>query len=280
MSKEFNTIGVNTDPMSVQLYFDENNSIKWKIVFKNEFNTEIKYEQNNSKVSDINNMSEAHTEKDATNSLHLINKLYPNIYIINAKNLYQFKYNNIELLNDDNYIVQKEIDYTNFDYIKYNKLIGECLVKNISWKHYMKNIKKNTNIDIKLNDIDLSEINSLINILNNAISLNYPKILIIFNDITINFKNLSWLEKKIDTYDIINSDILLLKFIDNISELNNKISSIGQIQKINSFVIKNSSYSNLVKKLSEKNISWETCLLQLIEENYFNCNQINLPIFY
>lgn len=271
MSKEFNSIGVNTDPMSVQLYFDENNTIKWKIVFKNEINSEIKYEQNtnsnNSKVLEINNISE-----------HLINKLYPNIYIINGKNMYQFKYNNIELLNDDNYIVQKEIDYTNFDYIKYNRLIGECLTKNVSWKHYMKNIKKNTNIDIKLNDIDLSEINALINILNNAISLNYTKILIIFNDITINFKNLSWLEKNIDTYDIINSDILLLKFIDN-NELNKKISSIGQIKKINSFVIKNSLYSNLLKKLLEKNISWETCLLQLIEDNPFRCNQINVPIF-
>lgn len=275
MSKEFNSIGVNTDPMSVQLYFDENNAIKWKIVFKNELDTEIKYEQNNSKVLDIKNNLEGNTKE------HLINKLYSNIYIINGKNMYQFKYNNIELLNDDNNIIKKEIDYTNFDYIKYNRLIGECLTKNVSWKHYMKNIKKNTNIDIKLNDIDLSEINALINILNNAISLNYTKILIIFNDITINFKNLSWLEKKIDTYDIINSDILLLKFIDNnkISELNNKISSIGQIQQINSFVIKNSLYSNLLKKLSEKNISWETCLLQLIDENPFRCNQINLSIF-
>ena len=52
----------------------------------------------------------------------------------------------------------------------------------------MKNIKKNTNINLTLNDIDLSEINALINILNNAISLNNTKILIIFNDITINYK--------------------------------------------------------------------------------------------
>ena len=192
--------------------------------------------------------------------------------------MYQFKYNNIELLNDDNNIIKKEIDYTNFDYIKYNRLISECLTKNISWKHYMKNIKKNTNIDITLNDIDLSEINALINILNNAISLNYTKILIIFNDITINFKNLSWLDKNNNNYDIINSDILLLKFIDY-NTTTNKITSIGQINKINSFVIKNSLYNNLLKKLLEKNISWETCLLQLIDENPFRCNQINLSIF-
>jgi hypothetical protein len=270
MSKEFNTIGVNTDPMSVQLYFDENNSIKWKIVFKNEINSEIKYEHNN-KISDINNISETQTDND-----HLINKLYPNIYIINGKNMYQFKYNNIELLNEDNNIIQKEIDYTNFDYIKYNKLIGECLSKNISWKHYMKNIKKD--INLTLNDIELSEINALINILNNAISLNYTKILIIFNDITINYKNLSWLEKNKNTYDIINSDILLLKFIDN-NQTDKKITSIGQINKINSFVIKNSLYNNLLKKLLDKNISWETCLLQLIEDSPFRCNQINSFIF-
>ena len=278
MSKEFNSIGVNTDPMSVQLYFDENNSIKWKIVFKNEIDTEIKYEQNNNKTVDTNNILDGNTKNSQMQAEHLINKLYPNIYIINGKNMYQFKYNNIDLLNDDNNILQKEIDYTNFDYIKYNRLIGESLLKNVSWKHYMKNIKKNTNINLTLNDIDLSEINALINILNNAISLNNSKILIIFNDITINYKNLSWLEKNIDTYDIINSDILLLKFIDN-NELDKKITSIGQINKINSFVIKNSLYNNLLKKLLEKNISWETCLLQLIEDNPFRCNQINLPIF-
>jgi len=271
MSKEFNSIGVNTDPMSVQLYFDENNAIKWKIVFKNDIGSEIKYELNNSsnnnQVLEQNNISE-----------HLINKLFPNIYIINCKNMYQFKYNNIELLNDDNNIVQKEIDYANFDYIKYNRLISECLTKNISWKHYIKNIKKDNNIDIKLNDIDLSEINALINIMNNSISLNYAKTLIIFNDITVNYKNLSWLEKNNDNYDIINSDILLLKFIDN-NKTDKKITSIGQINKINSFVIKNSLYNIFLKKLLEKTISWETCLLQIIDDNPFRCNQINLAIF-
>jgi hypothetical protein len=274
MSKEFNSIGVNTDPMSVQLYFDENNAIKWKIIFKNDIGSEIKYEPNNS-----NSNSNSNNTLEPNNiSEHLINKLYPNIYIINSKNMYQFKCNNIELLNDDNNIIQKEIDYANFDYIKYNRLIGECLSKNISWKHYMKNIKKDTNIDIKLNDIDLSEINALINIINNAISLNYTKILIIFDDITINFKNLSWLDKNNNNYDIINSDILLLKFIDNnISD--KKITSIGQINKINSFVIKKSLYNIFLKKLLEKTISWETCLLQIIDDNPFRCNQINLPIF-
>ena len=274
MSKEFNSIGVNTDPMSVQLYFDENNAIKWKIVFKNDIGSEIKYELNNSSNNNNNNQV-----LEQNNILeHLINKLFPNIYIINCSNMYQFKYNNIELLNDDNNIIQKEIDYTNFDYIKYNRLIGESLVKNISWKHYMKNIKKNTNIDIKLNDIEISEINALINIINNSISLNYAKTLIIFNDITVNYKNLSWLEKNNDNYDIINSDILLLKFIDN-NKTDKKITLIGQINKINSFVIKNSLYNIFLKKLLEKTISWETCLLQIIDDNPFRCNQINLPIF-
>ena len=115
MSKEFNSIGVNTDPMSVQLYFDENNSIKWKIVFKNEIDTEIKYEQNNNKTVDTKNILDGNTKNYQMQVEHLINKLYPNIYIINGKNMYQFKYNNIELLNDDNNILQKEIDYTNFD---------------------------------------------------------------------------------------------------------------------------------------------------------------------
>ena len=44
MSKEFNSIGVNTDPMSVQLYFDENNAIKWKIIFKNSIQSDSIYE--------------------------------------------------------------------------------------------------------------------------------------------------------------------------------------------------------------------------------------------
>ena len=38
-------------------------------------------------------------------------------------------------------------------------------------------------------------------------------------------------------------------------------------------------YNILLKKLTLKQISWETCLFQVIEENHFNCYQLNNNLF-
>ena len=271
MIKEYNTTSTNTDPISVQLYFDENNSIKWKIIFANSLNsTENRSEQ-----------SENTTSQTITGNIkHLITTLFPNIFIIGSKNKYPFMYNNINLsINDNDLIISDpEVNYNNFDHYKYNKIINENLTKNVSWKHFLKTIKNNKLIDIKLNSIELSQINALIDILQNAIGYNYKKILIIFNDFNINTKNLIWLEKNFNTYEIDNSDIILIKFIDS-NNFEQKISSIGKIKEIESFLIKKSLYSNLLNKLLNRNITWQSCLLQLIEDNYLKSNQINIPIF-
>jgi hypothetical protein len=281
MNKEFVSIGVNTDPLSVQLYFDENNSIKWKIIFKNSENNYLNsnvFEQNNqnNQINQSNSSVIDNTHND--NQTHLINKHFANIFIINCKNTYDFIYNKINLNfeNDENNLI--EIDYTNFDYIKYNKLIKENLAKNVSWKHYLKNIKNNQKIDLKLNSFEISEINALIDILNKSINSNYIKILIIFDDFILNIKNIKWFNKNINTYEISASDIILLDFIDN-NYSDNKISNVGQINKIKSFIITNSLYISFLNKLLQKHCCWETCLLQIIEENYFKSIQINTPIF-
>lgn len=139
MNKEFVSIGVNTDPMSVQLYFDETNSIKWKIVFSNTSNV---ISENKTQINDMN--------KEDMN--HLITTLFPNIYIIGSKNTYPFLFNNINLsINDNDFIVtDMNIDYNNFDYYKYNQIIQENLTKNVSWKHYLKMLKNNENININI----------------------------------------------------------------------------------------------------------------------------------
>jgi hypothetical protein len=270
MSKEFASVGVNTDPMSVQLYFDENNSIKWKIIFSNTSNI----------ISESYNKNQINEQTNKEDMSHLITTLFPYIYIIGSKNVYPFLFNNINLsINDTDFIVtDMEINYNNFDYYKYNQIIQENLTKNVSWKHYLKMLKNKENINIKLNPIELSQINALINILGSAISFNYNKILIIFNDFNINTKNLIWLEKNINSYEINNSEILLLKFIDY-NNTDQKISAIGKIKEIDSFLIKKSFYNTFLNKLLNKNISWQSCLLQIIEENYFKCNQVNVPIF-
>jgi hypothetical protein len=251
IKKEFVSIGVNTDPLSVQLYFDENNSIKWKIIFKNsDFNDLDFYNK------EIENQKNQKNNENNSN-LNLINKHFSNIFVVNSKNVYNFMYNKINLNLEDTNEALFEIDYSNFDYIKYNKLIDENLTKNISWKHYLKNIKNNKNIELKLTQFEISEINALIDILNKSINLNYKKILIIFEDFILNNKNLKWFNKNIDLYEISTSDIILLHFIDN-NNSDNKISNVGQINKIKSFIIKSTLYSSFLNKLIQKQCCWET----------------------
>jgi len=139
MSKEFRTIGINTDPLSVQLYFDENNSIKWKIIFK---------EGNFDQSQQINLQTQPISVPAIVIQENPILSIFENIYVVGSKNKYQFKYNDIQLQIDEALSNEFEVEYSSFDHLKYNKIIGEDLEKNISWKHYLKTIKKNMDVNL------------------------------------------------------------------------------------------------------------------------------------
>jgi hypothetical protein len=272
MSKEYKSIGVNTDPLSVQLYFDENNAIKWKIICKE---TIIQTQQEPIKSDNILINNENKVKKEL-----VLSSVFNNIYIIGNKNKYTFNYNEISLeLNDNNIEKVNEIQYQSFDYLKYNKIIDKNLSKNMAWIDYVKNIKNNNNINLDLTNIEISEINSLIDIITSAINNLHKECLIIFGDFTVNNKNLSWYIKNKNNYEIKSGKIILISFESHNLEPNNtKISNVSLIKTIKGFLIKSNMYKSFLSKLKEKIMSWQSCLCQLIYENEFNCYQLDNQI--
>jgi len=277
MSKEFNSIGTNTDPLSVQLYFDESNAIKWKIVFK-DTNQIIGTEYIQPLlIPSINNQIDTQQLPD-----HIITNLFSNIFVISAKYKYQFKYTDIQLELDDIEPVIYEIEYSSFDHLKFNKEIGEQLEKNIAWKYYLKSMKNSTPVKLDLNSIELSQINSLIKIINMSIELGSKECLIIFGDFSSNTTNISWFKKNKDKFEISKGKILLLWYsnIDSNKTSEKKISPASNFTQVKAFVLRSQLYLDFLKKLNEKKITWETCLWQLIEENQFESYQIVPQLFF
>ena len=280
MSKEFNSIGTNTDPLSVQLYFDENNSIKWKIVFKDTNQMlgvdYLPQQIQTNQISSSSNLSESQHQD------HVITNLFPNIFIISPKYKYQFKYTDIQLELEDIEPIPHEVEYNSFDHLKFNKAIGQNLEKNIAWKHYLKSMKNSTQISIDLNSIELSQICSLIKIINTSIELGLKECLIIMGDFSTNTTNITWLKKNKDKFEISKGKILLLWYTNSNTDqvLEKKIAPANNFTQVKAFVIRSQLYSDFLKKLNEKKITWESCLWQLIEENQFESYQIVPQIFF
>jgi hypothetical protein len=278
MSKEFRTIGTNTDPLSVQLYFDENNSIKWRIIFKDAIILDQlqKNNQYQSQSNDKDVITVATTTQDSG-----ILSIFDNIYVIGSKTKYQFKYNDIQLQIYETEPNEFEVEYSSFDHLKYNKIIGEDLEKNISWKHYLKTIRKDTDVNLNLNSIEISNINAFKEIIESAIADNQKECLIVIGNFSLNQTNISWFRKNKEKFEIKNSKILLF-WSGNISEQidGKKIGKIYNFKDPKAFVIKSQLYNDFLKKLNENKITWECCLYQLIEENQFDSYQIAPQIFY
>ncbi len=278
MSKEFKTIGTNTDPLSVQLYFDENNSIKWRIIFKDGYLDQTQQINNYVQQSNDKELITVATPQIQENS---VLGIFENIYIIGSKNKHPFKYNDIQLELDESVINDFEVEYSSFDHLKYNKIIDEDLDKNISWKHYLKSIRKNTDVNLTLNSIEISYINAIKEIIESAIAENQKECLILVGNFSINQTNILWLKKNKDKFEIKNSKILLL-WSGNVFEQidGKKIGKISNFKDPKGFVIKSQLYNDFLKKLNQNKLTWESCLYQLIEENQFDCYQIAPQIFY
>lgn len=279
MSKEFRTIGTNTDPMSVQLYFDENNSIKWKIVFKEGDLAQGFHQTPNTNTID----TPAVQQPSPPSQENYIQSICEHIYIIGSKNKYQFKYNDIQLQIDESIINDFEIEYSSFDHLKYNKSIGSDLDKNISWKHYLKSMRRDTdvNLALSLNSMEISHINAMKEVIESAIAGNQNSCLIIIGSPSINQTNVLWFKKNKDKFEISNSKILLLWSANTLEQIDSKkIGKISNFKDPKAFVIKSQLYSEFLKKLNENKLTWESCLYQLIEENQFESYQIGPQIFY
>lgn len=297
MNKEFNSIGTNTDPLGVQLYFDENNSIKWKIVFKDPYQNTISEYLTQPYQSNLpiqpNQLNQPAQQIQLTQSTqlaqptqqppdHIITSIFSNIYLIAAKLRYSFKYIDIQLEMDDSEQIKHEIEYNSFDYFKYNKIIGEQLEKNIAWKHYLKSMKKSQMINLDLDPIEISQINAMINIINMAIELGQKECVIIMGDFSPNSTNIAWFKKNKEKYEISKGKIILLWYSNSNPPDSNekKISQALNFKDIKAFVIKSSLYTSFLKKLTEKKITWECCLAQCIEENQFESYQIVPQLFF
>jgi hypothetical protein len=285
MSKEFNTIGTNTDPLSVQLYFDENNSIKWRIIFKDTnqiFSTE--YTQPNGQMNQMNQINQINYPQVENQQVpeHPITNLFSNIFIISPKYKYQFKYTDIQLELDDLEVVTHEIEYNSFDHLKFNKLTAQVHDKPTAWKHYLKSIRNSTQVNLDLDSIELSQINSLIKIINSSIESGSKECLIIFGDFSTNSTNITWFKKNKDKFEISKGKILLLWYTtaDLTQPAEKKIIPANNFTQLKSFIIKSQLYSDFLKKLNEKKITWESCLYQLIEENQFESYQIVPQLFF
>jgi hypothetical protein len=292
---KFKDATTNTDPLSVQLYFDENNSIKWNIILKNKNNELLQQNvmHNNKKKYNIDTYNENEEEDDDENDeedeydkeekkgkkkedIYNLNKLFPNIFIINAQNRYNFKYTNIDYVKSNNLhekINNEPLNYNSFDYNKYNQNSGNKYNKIIAWKKYL-----NNKIDIKLDEDDYNNIDKLIEILTISINNKYDSILIILEDVILNNNNIIWLFNNLNTYELESYELLITSFSDIISK-KNKIDQINYINKIQSFVLKNNIFKILLNKLKIKNISWESCLYQIVEEKFNSCFILNNKIF-
>jgi len=211
---------------------------------------------------------------------HIMTNLFQNIFIISPKYKYQFKYTDIQLELEDVEPVIHEIEYSSFDHLKFNKTIRQQLNKNIAWKYYLKSMKNSTPVNLDLNAIELSQINSLIKIINMSIESNSKECLIVFGDFITNTTNMSWFRKNKDKYEISKGKILLLWYstLDQIPE--KKISPANNFTQVKAFVLRSQLYLDFLKKLKEKKITWESCLWQLIEENQFESYQITPQLFF
>ncbi len=280
MSKEFRTIGTNTDPLSVQLYFDENNSIKWKIIFKDGVIDQVAQNQTHIAIPVLTSTPTI-PEKEFLSTENALSNIFEHIYIVGSKNKYQLKYNDIQLQIDETETIEFEVEYSSFDHLKYNRLINENLEKNIAWKHYLKSIRKNTNVNLNLSSLEISYINAFIDIIETAIASNEKECTIIIGSFSINQTNILWYKKNKDKFEISNSKVVLL-WSETVTEQidGKKIGKISNFKNPKAFVIKAQLYNDFLKKLKEKKITWESCLYQLIEENQFDCYQIAPQIFY
>jgi len=290
MNTEYKDASTSTDPLSVQLYFDQNNVIRWNIITQlsesnendndNKINNYVNINQSNINQSNINLIEQVNVE----NKKIILSNYFYNIYTINSKkNIYNFKYTNVNLYINDTNTNNNSVDYNTFDYIKYNSIVNGTFNKSNAWKDYIKKLKNGEEIQINLSVNDLSYIDAFITILDNAILNQLDKIMIIIDDLVMNIENIEDFSLISENFDIKNSRILITSYndnIDNSNNLNTTYSLVNEVKMITSFVIIKDLYYSFKNKLLLKKSSWISCLQQLITESLISSFKLNKMLFY
>ena len=293
MNREYKDASTSTDPLSVQLYFDQNNVIRWNIITQlsesnendNKINNYVNINQSNINQSNINqsniNLIE---EVKVKNKKIILSNFFNNIYTINSKkNIYNFKYTNVNLYINDTNTNNNNVDYNTFDYIKYNSIVNGTFNKSNAWKDYIKKIKNGQEIQMNLSVNDLSYIDAFVTILDNAILNELDKIMIIIDDLVMNIENIENLSIILENFDIKNSRILITSYndsIDNSNNLNTTYGLVNEVKMITSFVIIKDLYYSFKNKLLLKKSTWISCLQQLITESLISSFKLNKMLFY
>lgn len=238
-----NDIGVNTDPLKVEIYV-ENGLIKGRIEMDNDYESVIK------PIPVVLHVEEEEKE------LHIVNQLFKHIYTY-SKTHYS---NNILNLDDSSLPIEFNFNrYETFDYIIYKKEFNLQGNRRDIWNIYQQSSKE------FIPDSNYTkENNSIIKMLENAIMNDYNEILLIFDLAVANVNNLKMYKNKInEEYEYINAKILYS----------------GKIDSLKSVIIKKSCYNDLLKMLMEHNKSWQLILAIYIDTNIFETLKIDNPIF-
>lgn len=248
----------NTEPINVKLYFDENNSIKWKIEYNNT-NTNIPElaMNNNGSSSSYNNEIIKHDEPMHHNDQH---SMFSMKYIIGSTKIEE-NCENIKIvpltLSNEKYSNNTDDSYDNFDYFHYNYLEKFHKIKNKSWKHYMVNNTDKYCDGFSLNSEQQSLIEAMIQAIEHALYHNYPFIVI-----------------NISPYNENQSAIKKIKNSDNYKEYDILILNGNIIDKslcdIYSFAIKIELYDLFLNKLMERTTTWQQCLMNIVSQISIN----------
>lgn len=232
--KTFTDAETNTDPLTVQIYIDDEGRIKGNIIME--------------ETKEI-------LQKQQTNALYIpsiVSEVFKNIYIINARNNYNFLYEKVPLIISSETSKKITTNFTNYDY---SKNLNGITRENI-WNNYM----QTSTIDYNyLTTAEISYINAFSTIILTAKQKNLDEVFIIIDDHTLNLTTVSEYQSIQNTFEIENAKIILSSY-----KVNNNL-----LTKITSLILRKDLYDKLLTKLHTKEMTIFMCLVNLIHENYF-----------
>lgn len=236
----------NTEPLNIEIYFDNDGRVKWRIK-----NPIINVESRK-----LLELSEDSNNLDEIEHQHMVNKYFGNMFLIGCKEMYGFstyhlilKYEHIDILHTT---------YDNFDYINYIENNGLHMSRDKAWLSYL----DNTNNYIVNYTNEYARINGIIEAVNMAISNSYENCFITFDD---NMPKMSEIQNVINNFNE--------EYYYTIIGYKNDADP-NQLRIIKSVIINRTFYDAFLDHLKESIKPWRMAILSFAEKNYFNTNII------